>query len=473
MTGPAARLLSFAACQHEGMPLLRRSRNPRRPRLRKGIRWGLGIFVVLLVLFYLVLPRLTGAKSALHDIGNVNIAYLAGGVLLEIASLLAYAQLTRTVLPTRAPSRSRILQINMSTLSLSHVMPGGTAAGAALGYRLFTQNDVTGPDASFAIAMQGVGSAAVLNVIFWVALFISLFFHGYNPLYAVAAGAGVLMMGVFATVIVLLTRGRRLSIEFVHNVAARIPFLDADGVADALQRIADRLRALAQEKELLRKAVIWAAANWLLDAASLWVFLAAFHNLVSPINLLVAYGLANILAVIPITPSGLGVVEGVMIPTLVGFGVPRTVAVLGVLGWRAVNFWLPIPIGGATYLSLRFTSEGWRDRIKSARKEIEEPEKGSGVDGGAGEEPAEGSLSNVVDRPTRHGEVSGSANQSAEHHERETRETDDNHEAQSDGHGHSDERARESDGRRELPRRRQGMSRKPGDDGQRAGDQAV
>ena len=38
----------------------------------------------------------------------------------------------------------------------------------------------------------------------------------------------------------------------------------------------------------------------------------------SPVDLLVAYGLANILAVIPITPGGLGVVEGVLIPTLVG-----------------------------------------------------------------------------------------------------------------------------------------------------------
>jgi uncharacterized protein (TIRG00374 family) len=483
MTGPAARLLSFAACQHEGMPLLRRSRNPRRPRLRKGIRWGLGIFVVLLVLFYLVLPRLTGAKSALHDIGHVNIAYLAGGVLLEIASLLAYAQLTRTVLPTRAPSRPRILQINMSTLSLSHVMPGGTAAGAALGYRLYTQNDVSGPDASFAIAMQGVGSAVVLNVIFWVALFISLFFHGYNPLYAVAAGAGVLMMGVFATVVVLLTRGRRLSIEFVHNVASKIPFLDADGVAEALQRIADRLRALAQEKELLRRAVIWAAANWLLDAASLWVFIAAFHNLVNPIDLLVAYGLANIIAVIPITPSGLGVVEGVMIPTLVGFGVPRTVAVLGVLGWRAVNFWLPIPIGGATYLSLRFTSEGWRERIRSARKEIEEPEKGSAAEGGASEGPAKGGPSGAVDSPAPEADRGSPTKQSTERDASETHEPGDAHDAHSDGNGRSHERVVERDGRSQLPRRAQGMGHKPGDDGhqagghqagnQQAGDQAV
>ena len=260
----------------------------------------------------------------------------------------------------------------MSSLAVSRVVPGGTTPGAALAYRLLTQNDVSGPDAGFALAMQGVGSAVVLNVIFWFALFISLFFHGYNPLYAVAAGAGVLMMGIFAAVIVLLTRGRTRAVEIVRQLAVKVPFLDADGLAAAVERLADRLRAFASERELLYRAIAWAAANWLLDAASLWVFIAAFHRLVSPIDLLVAYGLANILAVIPITPGGLGVVEGVLIPTLVGFGSSKAVATLGVLGYRLVNFWLPIPVGGGTYLSLRFTSEGWRERFHSVRDEIVE-----------------------------------------------------------------------------------------------------
>ncbi|MDQ6797492.1 MAG: hypothetical protein M3011_05615, partial [Actinomycetota bacterium] len=40
-------------------------------------------------------------------------------------------------------------------------------------------------------------------------------------------------------------------------------------------------------------------------------------------------------------------------PSLVGFGTPRGVALLGVAAWRLFNFWLPIPIGAGTYLSLR------------------------------------------------------------------------------------------------------------------------
>jgi uncharacterized protein (TIRG00374 family) len=75
---------------------------------------------------------------------------------------------------------------------------------------------------------------------------------------------------------------------------------------------------------------------------------------ISPVDLLVAYGLANIFAVIPVTPGGLGIIEGVLIATLVGFGVPHSQAILAVLAYRLVNFWIPIPVGGVAYASLQW-----------------------------------------------------------------------------------------------------------------------
>ena len=94
----------------------------------------------------------------------------------------------------------------------------------------------------------------------------------------------------------------------------------------------------------------------------------AFGAHVSPINVLVGYGLANIIAVIPVTPSGLGVIELTIIAVLKGFGVPSGVAAAGVLSWRLVNFWLPIPFGGVSYLSLRFGKAKLRARPRSRAK---------------------------------------------------------------------------------------------------------
>src|SRR5204863_9270211 len=63
---------------------------------------------------------------------------------------------------------------------------------------------------------------------------------------------------------------------------------------------------------------------------------------------------ANVLAALPITPGGLGIVEGVLIPTLVGFGADRTSAALGVASYRFFQYWMTLPIGGICYFTLRY-----------------------------------------------------------------------------------------------------------------------
>jgi uncharacterized protein (TIRG00374 family) len=358
-------------------------------RLRSDVRWGITAFVVVLVAEYLVIPELAGARKSVAALRRVNVGYLVAGVLLEAAALTAYALLTRAVLPQGVIKLGRLLRIDLSAFATSHVVPGGSAPATALSFRLLTDSGVEGPDAAFALATQGVGSAVVLNAIFWVVLVISLFIHGFNPTYLVAAGVGVLLIGSFAAVVLLLLDGRERAVEVVHRIADRLPFLDGNKTDNLIRRIAARLQSLVNDRELLRRAVAWAAANWLLDAASLWVFVAAFGRLISPIDLLVAYGLANILAVIPITPGGLGVIEGVLIPTLAGFGVDKGVATVAVLAYRLVNFWLPIPVGGGCYLSLRIESvHGFRQRIQEVRNVAsttpEEQTVGTATRGGIG-----------------------------------------------------------------------------------------
>ena len=331
-----------------------RHRGGHRPWLPKQVKWAVSLVAIFFVAEYLLLPDIASARKSLKLLGQVNIVWLVLGVVLEGVSLAAYAELTHTVLSPGPPRRSTLFRVNMSSLAVSHVLPGGTAPGTAVAYRLLIDSDVSGSTAAFGLATQGVGSAVVLNGIFWLALLISIPLTGYNPLYGFAAIFGVILITLFAGTILLLTRGKRQAADRLEQMAGHLPFVRADAVSSLVQKVADRLEILLRDRQLLIHALVWAAANWLCDAASLWVFVIAFGHVVSPIDLLVAYGLANILAVIPITPGGLGVVEGVLIPTLVGFHVPKAVAILGVLSYRLINFWLPIPAGGGAYLSLRF-----------------------------------------------------------------------------------------------------------------------
>ncbi len=327
---------------------------PRRHRLPRSLRRVAAVLVGLVIVEYLVLPQVAGARHSLHLLASVSVVDLLLGLVLEAGAIVAYAKLTQATLPRAgSPALPTLLRIDLSTMAASHIIPGGSAAGAGLGYRLLTDAGVNGTDAGFALATQGLGSAVVLNVLLWLGLLVSIPLRGFNPLYGTAAVVGAVLIATFALAVVSLTRGEDRLAHVVCRTADRIPMLDGDGVSQVLRRVADRLRVLGADRPLLIRAFGWAMANWLLDAASLWVFVVAFGHRVPLDGLIVSFGLANVLAAVPVTPGGLGVVEAVLTSALVGFGTPRGVAVLGVVTYRLVNFWLPIPVGGVSYLSLK------------------------------------------------------------------------------------------------------------------------
>jgi putative heme transporter len=323
-------------------------------KVSRQLRRIVTVLLLFLVVEYLVLPQIAGVRKALDLLGGARPWLLALGVAAEAAALLAYAQLTRAVLPKGGRlGLWTSFRVDLATLAASHVVPGGSAVGAGLGFRLLTEAGVDGASAGFALGAQSIGSAIVLNVVLWLALVGSIPFHGFNPLYVTAAVGGAVLIGLFSALVLLLTRGEARAARAFRWIARHVPFLDEDDVHRLVHTLAGRIRELTADPGLLWRAIGWAAANWVLDAASLWLFVAAFGVRVQPDSLLVSYGLANVLAAIPITPGGLGVVEAILTSTLVGFGVPRGVAILGVIGYRLVNFWLPIPIGGLAFLSLR------------------------------------------------------------------------------------------------------------------------
>ena len=331
----------------------------------RPLRHGITFFILLLFVEYVLIPSFlhSKARSSLSQLGRVNFLWFLAGFALEAGALVAYGRLTQAVLPKNGPDLSRVLRIDLSTLAVSHVIPGGTAGGTGLGYRLLTSSGVSGPDAGFALATQGIGSAVVLNAMLWVALVVSIPLHGFNSAYVTVAVVGAVLLAAFATLVLSLTRGEAHATRALRSVARRVPWFTEEQMETLVQRLATRLRTLASDRQLLKNAVSWAAANWLLDAASLWAFVAAYGHISRPIDLFVAYGVANVLAAVPLTPGGLGIVEAVAATSLTGFGVPAAIAWLGVISWRLFNFWLPIPVGAGAYLSLRVQrGAGLRER---------------------------------------------------------------------------------------------------------------
>ena len=323
------------------------------PVIVRPLRRGVVLFLVVLIVEYLVVPELTGASKDLNLLGQLNPYWLAAGVVLEGLSLFCYGLLTRALLPPEGrPSLSRLFRIDLAAAAVAHVIPAGTLGSAAIGYRLFTAEGIPGAEAGVMMAAKGIGSTVVLNVLLWISLVISIPLAGFHPIYVTVAIIGAVIMLALGLLVLGVTRGTDRAVRVMRAIGRRFPRV-GDRLEHVIRDASANLSTLARDRRVLLESLTWAALNWIFDAASLWCFVAAFSRFVNPVELFAAYGIANVAGALPVTPAGLGVVDSLTPLLLVSFGVTRNLATLGVLGWRLVNFWMPIPAGAIAYVTLK------------------------------------------------------------------------------------------------------------------------
>ena len=183
---------------------------PPRPHRFRPLRLSLKLVAFLLIVNYIVLPLLPDFRKAMDELRSVNPLLLIVGLLLQMSALYCYSLLTKAALGEAGHqiTRWRLFRIQMSTKALSNIVPGGSAAGPALGYRLMTLSGVDGPSAGFALATAGLGSAVVLNLLLWVGLIVSIPIRGVNKGYGLAAVAGIIVMLIAAVLVLGLMDGQ-------------------------------------------------------------------------------------------------------------------------------------------------------------------------------------------------------------------------------------------------------------------------
>ena len=177
---------------------------------RSAARRTIFIVIFLLMFNYLVLPRLAGATDSADLIRRVNPLLLLLGARTRDRCLRGLRQAhPGHAAPTTAPVARRCsFRIQLSTKAVTNLVPGGSAAGGTVGYRLLTECGrlATGRRRS-PWPRSASGSAVVLNLLLWLALLISIPLHGFNPLYLTAAIVGLVLLLAMAALVLLLMKG--------------------------------------------------------------------------------------------------------------------------------------------------------------------------------------------------------------------------------------------------------------------------
>lgn len=320
-----------------------------RPAWYRRLWSAVSLVILFAVVEYVVLPKLALARESLHRVSELNPAWLILAVALEAGSLVCYSLFSRALLGKDHPPFSWILRSDLTGYGVSHVVPGGAATATALRFRLLVMGGAQPTNVTATVTAEAIGSPLALVLLAWLTSIPAVFLREASTAYLV----GFLIGLVVLVCAFLADRGRsgieHLAARLLRAVLGRLP----QRVRPWITTVAHRLRDVVADPEVRKAFLSWATLNWLLDAAVLWTFLAAYGDRVDPIAVLIAYCAANLAAVVPLTPGGIGLVEGIAVSSLIGFGVDGQVALLAVLSWRLLQFWAPVPLAGLCYLSLR------------------------------------------------------------------------------------------------------------------------
>ena len=301
---------------------------------------------------HLLLPQLAGLRATGRALARATWWLPLIVLLLEIASLAAYGELVLVVLRRAGQRATRgfVQRAVVVGTSLGRTLPGGTTTALAVVVSAFRRNGLDVVAATTSMATAGMLSSAVLAALLPIGVGMAMLTGhlGGIALSAVVAASAVLAGVALVPVVLSHPEGLADIAERGVRLVARGPLrrvLDPAVVRNAVLSGVEGVRALGRDRRALSRSVGWAAANWLLDVGVVAV-LAATLGQGTPLSaILLAYVIAQIVAALPLTPGGVGVVEPAMIGALVASGAPASAATATVLGWRLISHWLPIGVG--------------------------------------------------------------------------------------------------------------------------------
>jgi len=311
--------------------------------------------VIAGVALYLVGPQLVADFASFPKLGTANYLWLAASLLAEAAHFSCTFALQRIALRTKA--WFPVVTAQLAGNSLSMVMPGGAAMGAALQFRMLAESGMDAGEAVSGLTTFSLLGIAGLLVLPVIALPVILFGSPISPGLANAAIlAGVafaLFMGFGA---VLLSAKRPICtvgkvIERVHNRLLRSRRAPITGLDERLVHQRDQIRAVLGKQWW--EAVLLSAGRLALDLMTLVFALWAVGSHPRLSLVLIAYAMTGLIGLVPITPGGLGIVEASLTGFLVLAGVPSGAAVLATLIYRLDSYWVPMAAGPVAYRIFR------------------------------------------------------------------------------------------------------------------------
>jgi uncharacterized protein (TIRG00374 family) len=316
-------------------------------REEDGAAFRRGTFLVVGVLVagaYVGGAAVAGIGDALAELTGAALVPVLGAVACHVVVTLLWPKVhgaSVRAVGDRITYREA-LTVSMSSFTLSHTMPGGGAVGATVAVNRLTAFGLSGPAATASVTLTGLLSVVTIAGLGVAGVVGAVVTDELPTLALVLALAALAVLLTVAVAIVALLRSPRAGDRLVGWIG-RLPRLagKVDGWRSSLRGVTEDPPTAGQ----LARIVGWSAAKWLADIASLALLFVAFGQTPRLTILLVGFAVSQLAAAIPITPGGVGFVEGGMVAAFVVLGAPASFATTVVLAYRLVETWMPTLAG--------------------------------------------------------------------------------------------------------------------------------
>jgi uncharacterized protein (TIRG00374 family) len=323
------------------------------------LRWGRRVVgaALLGLAIGLAIGRRHELAQAIDLLGHLRWQGLIVALALEAASLVAFARLQRWLLHEGGVDVGLVpmVQISLAGNALAMSLPGGAAWAAAWA---FGQLRRRGADRVLAGWVVLVAGALASYALFMLLVIGSLVAGSRGPVASVRPLLVALALVPFLVAGVALAARRFPVVQRLASSALRAVEVLPEGerIAAVLQRTWRRLLTVRPSGPAWLEAFGLGALNWLENCGCLVACIWAVDGHIPWHGILVAYSLAQVTASVPITPGGIGIVEGSLTALLVAYGMPTNVALASVLLYRVVSFWGLVPVGWGVWGYLSWQS---------------------------------------------------------------------------------------------------------------------
>lgn len=308
----------------------------------------LPIVIVLGLLVHFVLPRIDTIADALETLRTMKPWAIVLAFAMEWLSYAANGELLQSIVALMGEriSLRRSMAIEMGAATVAIVAAGALGFGASI-YRWTRNCGLSQRTAMLASWLPSVFDSITLILFALLSAVALLIRHELSRTTLIALAVVVsVLVAIIGTIVVLLARNEWLiaiSIGAARTIRKVRPSLDDVRFVDAAHRAAETWR------NLKRGGWIRPGLSSLLvltfDLLSFRYALLAAGQHPNFMIVLGGYGVPLLLGRASFIPGGIAVTEVAMAAILTALGIPGAAAVVSVLVYRLISFWIPSLIG--------------------------------------------------------------------------------------------------------------------------------